>query len=61
MVLPGFNMNAGGLVDQIIKKIEKKIYFLSVKSPTSGKENVRFPNSPDFEKVLDFRTGDDVR
>ena len=33
----------------------------SVKSPVSGKENVRFPNSSDFEKFLDFCTGRDVR
>ena len=31
------------------------------KSPASGKENVRFPDSPDFENSPDFRTGRDVR
>ena len=35
--------------------------FKRVKSPASGKENVRFPDSPDFENLLDFRTGRDVR
>ena len=53
------------------KKIERfeEIFFLlffsytfkSVKSPASGKENIRFPDSPDFENMLDFRTGRDVR
>jgi hypothetical protein len=38
---------------------KKKIDF--VKSPASGKENVRFPNSPDFENLPDFQTGLDVR
>ena len=37
------------------------IFFSSVKSPASGKENVRFPDSPDFENLPDFRTGRDVR
>ena len=35
--------------------------FNSVKSPVSGKENVRFPDSLDFENLPDFRTGRDVR
>ena len=35
--------------------------FKSFKSPASGKENVRFPDSPDFENLPDFRTGRDVR
>ena len=35
--------------------------FKSVQSPASGKENVRFPNSLDFENLPDFRTGRDVR
>ena len=35
--------------------------FRSFKSPASGKENVRFPDSPDFENSPDFRTGRDVR
>ena len=34
---------------------------LKLKSPASGKENVRFPDSPDFENLPDFRTGRDVR
>ena len=45
--------------------LEKKSFFISifknVKSPVSGKENVRFPDSPDFENSLDFQTGRDVR
>ena len=36
-------------------------FFRSVKSPASGKENVRFPDSPDFDNLPDFRTGYDVR
>ena len=45
------------------KKIEKKIddFFSIFKSPASRKENVRFPASPDFENLPDFRTGRDVR
>ena len=35
--------------------------FKTVKSPASGKENVRFPDSPDFEIFPDFQTGRDVR
>ena len=35
--------------------------FKSVKSPAFGKENVRFPDSPEFENLPDFRTGRDVR
>ena len=31
--------------------------FKSVESPASGKENVRFWDSPDFEILPDFRTG----
>ena len=31
------------------------------KSPTSGKENVQFQDSPDFDNLPDFRTGRDVR
>ena len=52
------------------KKVEKKnlenfldffsMYFLSFKSPVSRKENVWFPDSPDFKNLLDFRTGHDV-
>jgi hypothetical protein len=39
-------------------KINKRKYiFKSVKSPASGRENVRFPDSPDFENLPDFRTG----
>ena len=37
------------------------LIFRSFKSPASGKENVRFPDSPDFENSPDFRTGRDVR
>ena len=37
------------------------IKVLKLKSPASEKENVRFPDSPDFEKLPDFRTGRDVR
>ena len=37
------------------------IIFKSFKSPASGKENVRFPDSPDFETFPDFQTGRDVR
>ena len=36
------------------------LIFRSFKSPASGKENVRFPDSPDFENSPDFRTGRDV-
>ena len=35
--------------------------FKSVKSPVSGKENVLFPDSPDFENYLNVRTGRDVQ
>ena len=38
-----------------------KNIFKSVKSPASEKENVRFPDSPDFENLPDFRTGRNVR
>ena len=41
-------------------KQTKKIIFKSFKSPASGKENVRFPDSPDFEKLPDFQTRRDV-
>ena len=53
------------------KKIEKKVWkkkvlifsfiFKSVKSPASGKENIRFPDSPDFVNFPDIRTRRDVR
>jgi hypothetical protein len=45
------------------KRIEKKlkIWLLSLKTPAFGKENVWFPNSPNFEKFPDFRIGRDVR
>ena len=42
------------------KKIWKKkiLDFFSIfKSPASGKENVRFPDSPDFENLLDVMSG----
>ena len=35
--------------------------FKSVKRTESGKDNVQFPDSPDFENLQDFRTGGDVR
>ena len=38
-----------------------KNIFKSVKSPASWKENVRFLDSPDFEKLSVFQTGHDVR
>jgi hypothetical protein len=60
-----------GIKEKILKKIFWKKKFMkiliffsifhSVKSPVSGKENVRFPDSPDFENSPDFRTGRDVR
>ena len=33
----------------------------SVKSLASGKENILFPDSPDFEKFTDFLSGHDVK
>ena len=69
-------MDAGRLLDQINKqkKFEKKMkkkkkivvvvvlsIFISVRSPVSGKENVRFPDSQDFEKIPDLWNGHDVR
>ena len=36
-------------------------FFSISKSPASGKENVRFPDSPDFENLLDFQTGRDIQ
>ena len=57
-------MDEDGLQVQINKQIFFKIYFLffkCVNSPASGKENVRFLDNPDFEKLPDFRTGRDVR
>ena len=38
------------------KKIGYFSIFNSVKSPMSRKENVGFPDGPDFENSLDFRT-----
>ena len=36
--------------------------FKSFKSPASGKKNVQFLNSPDFDNNCpDFRTGRDIR
>ena len=35
-------------------------FFPIFKSPASGKENVRFPDSPDFDNLPDIRTGLDV-
>ena len=56
-----------GLEEKILKKkIEKTIGFFififnCVKSLPSGKNNVLFPDSPDFENFPDFRTGRNVR
>ena len=73
--MPGINSHKAQIwcqkiLDQINKqknleeeKSEKKVlilFFPFLKSPASGKENVRFPDSPDFEISLDFRTGYDV-
>ena len=35
--------------------------FSIFKSPVSGKENIWFPDCPDFEHLPDFQTGGDVR
>ena len=35
-------------------------YFKRVKSPASGKEDVQFPDSLDFENLPDFRTRRDA-
>ena len=43
------------------KKLDFFSIFNSSKSPATGKENVRFPDSPDFENFPDFRTGRDVQ
>ena len=43
------------------KKYEIFEIFSIFKSPASRKENVRFPDSPDFDNLPDFRTGLDVR
>ena len=32
-------------------------FLIFFKSPESGKENVRFTDSPDFDNLPDFRTG----
>ena len=32
----------------------------SFKNPSSGKENVQFLDSPDFENFPDFQTGHDI-
>ena len=47
-------------------KLKKKNWiffsiFKSVKSPSSGKENIWFLDSPDLENLPDFGTGRDVR
>ena len=42
------------------KEISSSSTFKSVKSPASGKENVWFLDSLDFEILLDFRFGRDV-
>ena len=41
--------------------LKKILIFSSDKSTASGKVNVRFLVSPDFEHLLDFRTGRDLR
>ena len=46
-------------MDQTNKQ-KNLIFFEIVKSPASGKENVRFPDSPDFENFPDFQTRHDV-
>ena len=46
------------------KKKKKYLHFFYIfKSLASGKENVRFrfPDSPDFENLFDFRTKHDVQ
>ena len=43
------------------KKIEILKFFSIFKSQASGKENVRFPNSLDFENFPDFWSVRDVR
>ena len=45
------------------RKLKKKnLDFFSIfKSPASGKENVQFPDSLDFENLVKFQTGRDVR
>ena len=46
----------------IFKKVNLLKRFRKKKSiPVSGKENVQFLGSPDFENFLDFRTGCDVQ
>ena len=40
------------------KQTKKNIVFF--KSPAFGKEHIQFPDSLDFEKFPDFRTGRDV-
>jgi hypothetical protein len=43
------------------KKLKIYIFFPIFKCPASGKENVQFPDSPDFEKLPDSGAGLDVR
>ena len=68
----GFSLyKVRGFVDtNLVSKIEKKnkwnvyIFFSVINSaisPLSGKENIQFPDSPDFENSLNFRTGRDVQ
>ena len=45
----------------IFEKKKKNNSFKSVKSPASGKGNVQFPDSSDFENLPDFCTRCDVR
>ena len=49
------------LTDQINKQNMNFPISKSVKSLASRKENVRFPDSPDFEKKMDFQTKRDVQ
>ena len=60
-----FETNQKKILKKKIEKIEKKIkiisIFKSVKSLVSGKEDVRFLDSPDFENLSDFWTGCDDR
>ena len=61
-----FYTNTHFILDIILKLIlpQKSLFSKDVpisKSPASGKENVRFPDSLDFENLTDIRTGRDVR
>ena len=45
---------------KINKQNKQKKNIIIFKSPAFGKEKVQFPDSLDFEKFPDFRTGRDV-